>query len=94
MIFVIDVGNTNIVLGVYDGDGFKHHWRIETYRNRTGDEYGMVIKSLFDYVGLSFSDIKGIIISSVVPPIMHWKECVKSIFMLNRLLLALERRRD
>ena len=49
---------------------FKHHWRIETYRNRTGDEYGMVIKSLFDYVGLSFSDIKGIIISSVVPPIM------------------------
>lgn len=70
MLFVIDVGNTNIVLGVYDGETFKHHWRIETYRNRTGDEYGMVIKSLFDYVGLSFSDIKGIIISSVVPPIM------------------------
>ena len=70
MLFVIDVGNTNIVLGVYDGEAFKHHWRIETYRNRTGDEYGMVIKSLFDYVGLSFSDIKGIIISSVVPPIM------------------------
>jgi type III pantothenate kinase len=70
LLFVIDVGNTNIVLGVYDGEAFKHHWRIETYRNRTGDEYGMVIKSLFDYVGLSFSDIKGIIISSVVPPIM------------------------
>lgn len=70
MIFVIDVGNTNIVLGVYDGDECKHYWRVETHRNRTGDEYGMVIKSLFDYAGLSFSDIKGIIISSVVPPIM------------------------
>ncbi|MBB6447454.1 type III pantothenate kinase [Bacillus benzoevorans] len=70
MIFVIDVGNTNIVLGAYDGDELKHHWRIETHRNRTGDEYGMMIKSLFDYAGLSFSDIKGIIISSVVPPIM------------------------
>lgn len=70
MIFVIDVGNTNIVLGAYEGDNLKHHWRIETHRNRTGDEYGMMIKSLFDYAGLSFSDIKGIIISSVVPPIM------------------------
>lgn len=70
MIFVIDVGNTNLVLGVYDGDALKHHWRIETNRNRTGDEYGMVIKSLFDYEGLSFSEIQGIIISSVVPPIM------------------------
>lgn len=70
LIFVIDVGNTNIVLGVHDGDTFKHYWRIETHRNRTGDEYGMVIKSLFDYAGLSFSEIKGIIISSVVPPIM------------------------
>jgi type III pantothenate kinase len=70
LIFVIDVGNTNIVLGAYEGDKLKHHWRIETHRNRTGDEYGMMIKSLFDYAGLSFSDIKGIIISSVVPPIM------------------------
>ena len=70
MIFVVDVGNTNIVLGVYDGDELKHHWRIETHRNRTGDEYGMVIKSLFDYANLSFTDINGIIISSVVPPIM------------------------
>ncbi|MFD2444291.1 type III pantothenate kinase [Bacillus sp. CGMCC 1.16607] len=70
MIFVFDVGNTNTVLGVYNDDQLKHHWRIETNRNRTDDEYGMVIKSLFDHVGLSFSQIKGIVISSVVPPIM------------------------
>lgn len=70
MIFVFDVGNTNIVLGVYKGDELKYHWRVETSRNRTEDEFGMSIKSLFDHSGLSFSDIDGIIISSVVPPIM------------------------
>lgn len=70
LIFVFDVGNTNIVLGVYDHDELKHHWRIETNRNKTEDEYGMIIKSLFEHVNLSFSDIDGIIISSVVPPIM------------------------
>ncbi|EIJ84075.1 type III pantothenate kinase [Bacillus methanolicus] len=70
MIFVFDVGNTNIVLGVYDGDELKHHWRIETDRYKTEDEYGMIIKSLFEHVNLSFSQINGIIISSVVPPIM------------------------
>ncbi|MEW9111418.1 type III pantothenate kinase [Cytobacillus gottheilii] len=70
MIFVFDVGNTNIVLGVYDKDVLKHHWRIETNRNKTEDEYGMMVKSLFDHAGLSFNEIDGIIISSVVPPIM------------------------
>ncbi|CRK85381.1 type III pantothenate kinase [Neobacillus massiliamazoniensis] len=70
MIFVFDVGNTNIVLGVYKGDELCHHWRIETNRNRTEDEFGMIIKSLFEHAGLSLSDIDGIIISSVVPPIM------------------------
>lgn len=70
MIFVFDVGNTNMVLGVYENEDLKHHWRIETSRNKTEDEYGMMIKSLLDHVDLSFSDINGIIMSSVVPPIM------------------------
>ena len=70
MIFVLDVGNTNTVLGVYDEDILKYHWRIETNRNKTEDEYGMVIKSLLQHEGLSFDQFDGIIISSVVPPIM------------------------
>ncbi|MDQ0163396.1 type III pantothenate kinase [Bacillus alveayuensis] len=70
MILVLDVGNTNTVIGVYDHDELKHHWRIETSRNKTEDEFGMLLKSLFEYVGLSFSHINGMIISSVVPPIM------------------------
>lgn len=70
MIFVLDVGNTNTVLGVYENEVLRYHWRMETSRHKTEDEYGMVIKELFSFEGISFSDIDGIIISSVVPPIM------------------------
>ncbi|WP_342603719.1 type III pantothenate kinase [Peribacillus sp. FSL E2-0159] len=70
MIFVLDVGNTNTVLGAYDEDILKYHWRIETNRHKTEDEYGMVIKSLLQHEDLSFDQFDGIIISSVVPPIM------------------------
>jgi len=70
MIFVLDVGNTNIVLGVYEKEELIYHWRIETNRNRTEDEYGIMIKSLFDHVQISMTQMEGIIISSVVPPIM------------------------
>lgn len=79
MIFVLDVGNSNIVMGVYDQDQLRYHWRMETSRGKTEDEYAMVIKALFAHDGLSFSDIEGIIISSVVPPIMFSLErmCTK-----------------
>jgi type III pantothenate kinase len=70
MIFVLDVGNTNVVLGVYEGDHLKYHWRVGTDRTKTEDEYGILIKNLFVHEGIEFSDIDGIIISSVVPPIM------------------------
>lgn len=70
LIFVLDVGNTNTVLGVYEEDELKFHWRIETSRNKTEDEYGMTVKNLFQHVGIALDQIEGIIISSVVPPIM------------------------
>ncbi|MGM0847005.1 MAG: type III pantothenate kinase [Bacillota bacterium] len=70
MIFVLDVGNTNIVLGVYEGEDLKYHWRMGTNRHRTEDEYGMIVKNLFQHVKLSLDSVEGIIISSVVPPIM------------------------
>ncbi|GKV57779.1 type III pantothenate kinase [Sporosarcina sp. NCCP-2222] len=70
MILVLDTGNTNIVLGVYEQGVLKYHWRMETYRHKTEDEYAMSVKALFSHVGLEFSDITGIIISSVVPPVM------------------------
>lgn len=70
MILVMDTGNTNIVLGVYEQDKLKYHWRMETYRQKTEDEYAMQVKSLFEHVGLTFEEIHGIIISSVVPTVM------------------------
>jgi len=70
MIFVCDVGNTHIVLGVYHLDRLQHHWRLETNANKTEDEYAIIVKNLFNGVGLDFADIEGIIISSVVPSIM------------------------
>jgi type III pantothenate kinase len=89
MIFVFDVGNTNTVLGVYDGDELKYQWRVETNRNRTEDEFGMVVKSLFDASGLSFSSIDGIIISSVVPPIMFALERMcKKYFKLTPMVVG------
>ena len=70
MILVLDTGNTNIVLGVYHSDELIHHWRMETDRYKTEDEYGMQVKALFNHAGIDFSQIHGIIISSVVPSIM------------------------
>ncbi|HLR08565.1 MAG TPA: type III pantothenate kinase [Bacillota bacterium] len=70
MLFVLDVGNTNTVLGVFKGDCLQHEWRIKTDRHRTEDEMAVLVKALFDHKGISFADINGIIISSVVPPLM------------------------
>lgn len=70
MILAIDVGNTNIVLGVYKEDKLIVNWRIATDKNKTEDEYGMLLKQLFEANGLSFSSIDGVIISSVVPPLI------------------------
>src|SRR5690625_3286138 len=70
MIFVFDAGNTNTVLGVFENNQLTYEWRIKTDRHRTEDEFGMLIKSLFDHKDIRFSDFTGVIISSVVPPIM------------------------
>lgn len=69
MILVFDVGNTNIVLGVYEDHELLHHWRISSDKARTADEYAVMVSNLFKINGLSFKDISGSIISSVVPPV-------------------------
>lgn len=70
MLLVIDVGNTNIVLGIYKGTELLDHWRISTDRLRTTDEYGVLIRNLFFWNEISADSIDEVIISSVVPPIM------------------------
>ncbi|WP_274648433.1 type III pantothenate kinase [Paenibacillus humicola] len=74
MIFVIDVGNTHIVLGIYRGRNLLHHWRLSTNRSSTVDEYGMMVHNLFHIAGLRLTDVEGVIISSVVPPLMRTLE--------------------
>jgi type III pantothenate kinase len=79
MILVFDVGNTNIVLGVFRGDELVANWRLSTNRFRTADEYGILLKELFAISGLEMKTVKALLISSVVPPLMFTLEqmCVK-----------------
>ena len=71
MLLAFDVGNTNIVLGVFKGKKLIQSWRMETDKNKSADEYGMIIRNLFDYHGLNMSDVKDAIISTVVPSISY-----------------------
>ena len=70
MLLVVDIGNSNIVLGTYENKELKRHWRISTDRQRTGDEYGMLINNLFNFHQLRLEDVEAIIISSVVPSLI------------------------
>jgi len=70
MILVFDVGNTNMVLGVLEGEKLLTHWRLRTDSMRTADEYGMTLKNLFEYQGIDQKNIKAVVISSVVPSLM------------------------
>ena len=70
MILTLDVGNTNTVMGVFHKDKLEKHWRISTDKNKTSDEYGVLFNNLFSYTGIDGNHIKGILISSVVPPVV------------------------
>src|SRR5947209_20130730 len=69
MLLVIDVGNTNTSLGVYDAAELVAHWRLTTARERTVDEYGVHARNLFALAGLDFQAITAVAIASVVPPL-------------------------
>lgn len=88
MILVMDTGNTNIVLGVYENDKLLHHWRMETDRHKTEDEYAMQIKAFLNHVELGFDDIDGIIMSSVVPPIMFALERMAQKYFHTKALIV------
>lgn len=69
MLLVFDVGNTNIVLGLYDGDKMICHWRAATNELKTADEYAASLGMMFQLDGVTFAMVTDIIISSVVPPV-------------------------
>lgn len=67
MLLVIDVGNTNTVIGVYDQDVLKMDWRIRTIKDTTADEFNVLANALFKDKGIAAADIHKTVISSVVP---------------------------
>lgn len=89
MILVVDVGNTNIVLGVYNNSENIASWRISTDAKKTSDEYSIQVMQLFIQSNLNPREVKGIIISSVVPNIMHSLEnMIKKSFGINPLIVG------
>jgi type III pantothenate kinase len=70
MLLVIDIGNTNIVFGVYSNGTLINHWRLSTVLNKTVDEYAILVNSLLYFDKIRLADIKSAIISCVVPPLL------------------------
>jgi type III pantothenate kinase len=79
MLLAIDVGNTNTVIGVFDGDLLMHPWRLRTEKDATEDEFQVLINSLFSLENATLSSVTGTIISCVVPPMVNILErfCIK-----------------
>lgn len=89
MILTLDIGNTNTVLGLYKGNELITHWRISTDKTKTPDEYGMLLKNLFESGGIKAEKVNGVIVSSVVPPILRiLKKTTYRYFNLNPLVVG------
>lgn len=69
MLLAIDIGNTNIVLGAFDGETLAQSWRLTTDRGRTADELGIMVTTLFHHAGIEPDAVDGVILASVVPPL-------------------------
>ncbi|HEY6101286.1 MAG TPA: type III pantothenate kinase [Anaeromyxobacter sp.] len=69
MLLAIDVGNTNTVIGAFDGATLRHHWRLQTNQNRTADEWGILLRQLFELNGVDPGKVTAVAISNVVPPL-------------------------
>lgn len=89
MILVVDVGNTNIVLGIYNGKQLLQSWRMGTDRDKTSDEFGMFMMNLMSVAKLDIAHINAVIISSVVPPIMYSLEhAIRKYFKVDPLVVG------
>ncbi len=71
MLLAIDVGNTNTVAGIYKGEKIVHHWRLDTKKERTADEWGLFLRELLSFVHIKLDQITGVAISNVVPPLQR-----------------------
>ncbi|MGH2625987.1 MAG: type III pantothenate kinase [Anaerolineales bacterium] len=74
MLLALDINNTQIKIGLYREAELLHHWRVATDREKTADEYAMLLRSLFASAGHGLDDVEGVAVSSVVPPLMDTVE--------------------
>jgi type III pantothenate kinase len=68
-LFCVDIGNTNVVMGLYEGEELVTHWRVATAHQKMADEYGVLILDLFERADRDPADLDGVIVASVVPPL-------------------------
>lgn len=81
MLLTIDIGNTNVTLGVYEGEKLTQHWRMATNREHMPDEYGIMMANLLAYAGILPDDLEGICMASVVPTLTgRFKEACATYF--------------
>ncbi len=91
MLLAIDIGNTNVVLGVFEEERLRESWRIGTKASITADEYAVIVKDLFAFSGIDFRQIDGIIISTVVPPLLSiMSEMARKYFKLEPMVVTSE----
>lgn len=88
MLLAIDVGNTNVTIGVFDGDRLAHHWRLAALRERTADELGILVTRLFEQTKIGVADVNGIAVASVVPPLTRPMEEMCERYFGRRALLV------
>jgi hypothetical protein len=89
MLLAIDIGNTNIVLGVFQEKKLIHHWKIQTEKEKTSDEYGVTLLNLFSLSGPEKTAIESVIISSVVPPLTPiFEDLSKSLFQVKPVVVG------
>ena len=84
MLLAFDVGNTNIVLGVFKDGELITNWRLETDNRKSADEYGMIINQLFQYENLDFADVEDVIIATVVPSILYTLQHLSQKYFIER----------
>ena len=88
MLLALDVGNTNVTIGAFQGERLAGRWRLRTIREQTADEWGILLRNLFSLSSLDLSSVDGVIISSVVPAVDQPLEAMAQRYFSRRPLFV------
>lgn len=94
LLLAIDIGNTETVVGLYRGELLLHHWRLHSDLEKTADEYGLLLCQLFSRRGLDPSEVKGVVIASVLPPALPTFEQMAEAYFPSHNRLVVDSRLD